>query len=232
VTATVVILAGGLATRLHPLTLTQPKSLIPINGYPFIGWQLKLLAEQGIDSVLLCLGHKASEIADFVGDGNQFGLNVEYSVEESQLGTGGAIKHAEHLLGDVFGVLYGDSYLPIDYLEIFDKFTQSGKLALMTVYKNSNEFDTSNVFLGLNGSLYYSKRNPSRDMLHIDYGFNVLRKEVLNLIPSNIASDLSEALEKLSRDQQIEGYEVWERFYEIGSISGIVDLENYLRRVK
>ena len=231
-TATVVILAGGLATRLHPLTLTQPKSLIPINGYPFIGWQLKLLAEQGIDSVLLCLGHKASEIADFVGDGNQFGLNVEYSVEESQLGTGGAIKHAEHLLGDVFGVLYGDSYLPIDYLEIFDKFTQSGKLALMTVYKNSNEFDTSNVFLGLNGSLCYSKRNPSRDMLHIDYGFNVLRKEVLNLIPSNIASDLSEALEKLSRDQQIEGYEVWERFYEIGSISGIVDLENYLRRVK
>ncbi len=229
-TLPVAILAGGLATRLHPLTLDYPKSMISIHGYPFIGWQLQQLSREGITSIVLCLGHKASEIVEFVGDGNQFGLNVVYSIENTQLGTGGAIKNAEHLLGEVFGVLYGDSYLPINYLEVFDKFTPSKELVLMTIYENSNKFDKSNVFLQSDGSLYYSKNYPLPQMTHIDYGFSVFSREAIHSIPVGESSDLSKVLEKLSRKGLVGGLEIQERFYEVGSLNGIVELEKFLGR--
>ena len=228
-TLPIAILAGGLATRLHPLTLNTPKSLVPINGVPFIEWQLRHLEKTGIDSVVLCLGHKALEIKNFVGDGRKFGLKINYSIEKTPLGTGGAVKNAEHLLGDVFGLLYGDSYLPIDYLSVFDRSLNSENPVLMTIYKNSNELDASNVILQPNGYVYYSKKYPTDQMSYIDYGFSVLKKEALTTIPIGIASDLSDSLEILSKNGKVEGLEVWERFYEIGSFSGIVDLEKYLR---
>lgn len=228
-TLPVAILAGGLATRLHPLTLNTPKSLVPINGVPFIEWQLRHLAKAGIDSVVLCLGHKALEIKNFVGDGHKFGLKIDYSIEKTPLGTGGAVNNAKHLLGDVFGLLYGDSYLPIDYLSVFNRSLNSEKPVLMTIYKNSNDLDVSNVILKPNGDVHYSKNHPTNQMSYVDYGFSVLKKEALTTIPIGVASDLSDSLEILSKNGKVEGFEVWERFYEIGSFSGIVDLEKYLR---
>ena len=226
----IAILAGGLATRLHPITLNVPKALIPINGHPFIKWQLELLAKQGVNYVVLCLGYKASEIADFVGDGRQFGLNVEYSFEKTRLGTGGAIKNAVKLLGENFGVLYGDSYLPIDYLAVFDRFKLCKKSVLMTVYKNDNMFDASNVHIQADGNLIYSKKKKLATMTHIDYGFSVLNRDALWSISGDNQSDLSETLESLSLNGQVEGLEVQDRFYEIGSFAGILELEDYLRR--
>jgi NDP-sugar pyrophosphorylase family protein len=228
-TLPVAILAGGLATRLRPLTLNTPKSLVPINGVPFIEWQLRYLAKAGIESVVLCLGHKALEIKNFVGDGHKFGLKIDYSIEKTPLGTGGAVKNAKHLLGDVFGLLYGDSYLPIDYLSVFDRSLNSEKSVLMTIYKNRNDLDVSNVILRPNGDVHYSKNHPTDQMSYIDYGFSVLKKEALTTIPIGIASDLSDSLEILSKNGKVEGFEVRERFYEVGSFSGIVDLEKYLR---
>jgi N-acetyl-alpha-D-muramate 1-phosphate uridylyltransferase len=226
----IAILAGGLATRLHPVTLNVPKALIPINGHPFIQWQLELLAKQGVNYVVLCLGYKASEIVDFVGDGRQYGLNVEYSIEKTRLGTGGAIKNASKLLGENFGVLYGDSYLPINFLAVFDKFQLTDKSVLMTVYKNDNKFDTSNVLVQADGSLIYSKNKKLATMTHIDYGFSVLNRDALGLIAGDNQSDLSETLESLSLNGQVVGFEVQDRFYEIGSFEGILELEDYLRR--
>lgn len=226
----IAILAGGLATRLHPITLHIPKALITINGFPFIKWQLELLAKQGVNYVVLCLGHKASEIVDFVGTGRQYGLHVEYSIEKTRLGTGGAIKNAEKLLGKNFGVLYGDSYLPINYLAVLEKFQLTKKSVLMTVYKNNNNFDSSNVLIQADGSIIYSKHRKLDRMTHIDYGFSVFNSEALNSIVDLEQSDLSETLESLSYDGQVEGFEVQNRFYEIGSLKGIIDLEEYLRR--
>ena len=225
----IAIIAGGLGTRLHPITLNTPKSLIEINNRPFIYWQLKLLAERGVESVVLCLGHKAAEIVEFVGNGERYGLSIKYSIEDSQLGTAGAIKKAGHLLGEVFGVLYGDSYLPIDFLQVFSEYLVCNKDVLMTIYKNKNQHDVSNVALGLDGSLYYSKRCPLPEMKYIDYGFSVMNSKVLQSISWNTKSDLSELLESLSKMNQIEPFEVRDRFYEIGSNGGIVELENYLK---
>lgn len=224
----VAILAGGMATRLRPLSFNIPKSLIGVNNRPFIEWQLRLLAESGINSVVLCLGYRAQEIVEFVRDGSQFGVDVTYSIENSPLGTGGALRQAEPLLGDYFGVLYGDSYLPINYRQVFSAFESSSRLGLMTVYKNENNFDKSNVMINDKGDIRYSKRNFQSDMKYIDYGFSILRRQALLHFAKEINFDLSELFEELSLANQIECYEVHQRFYEVGSFNGIVELNSYL----
>lgn len=228
----IVILAGGLANRLHPLTLKVPKSLVPVNGTPFIQWQLEQIAQQGITSVVMCLGHKASEIIDFVGDGNKFGLNIDYSVEDYPLGTGGALKNAEKFLENAFGVLYGDSYLPIDFSLVFENFENLERHVLMTIYENNDKFDTSNVLLRRDKSLYYSKSRKLPQMKHIDYGFSVLDKAVIDSMVAGVPSDLSDTFEALSGIGEVGGFEVLQRFYEIGSFKGIVELEKYLKGVE
>lgn len=225
----VAILAGGMATRLHPLTLEVPKSLIPINNYPFIGWQLKLLANSGIESVILCLGNMAQSIIDFVGNGEQFELDVQYSVEDSQLGTGGALKKALPLLGESFGVLYGDSYLNIDYLGIQEFYFAAKHDALMTIYKNMDSLDKSNVAISSTGSFKYSKKNSFPDKHFIDYGFSLFRRSAILDFNADEAFDLSDLFESLSNEDRLGYYEVKNRFYEVGSFGGINELESYLK---
>src|SRR5688500_2626242 len=142
----VTILAGGLATRLRPITEKIPKALIEVAGQPFIAHQLRLLKSHDIHSVVILAWYKGEMIQEFVGDGSQFGMEVQYVFDgETPLGTGGAIRHALHLLNGPFFVLYGDSYLPCEYANIqvhFDRHTQP---ALMTVYRNHGKWDASNV---------------------------------------------------------------------------------------
>lgn len=225
----IAILAGGLATRLIPLSTKIPKSLIPVAGRPFIKWQLELLSKAGISSVVLCLGHKAAEIMEYVGSGDEFGMRIQYSVEDSPLGTGGALKKAESLLGNTFGVLYGDSYLPIAYNEIFEAYARFQKLGLMTVFANRDKYEKSNVLLGENGTVLYSKRNPIPEMHFIDYGFSVLSRESLKYVPSSGFYDLADVLERLSKENQLGVFEVRNRFYQVGSFEGIVELEQFLK---
>lgn len=224
----VAILAGGMATRLRPLSLNVPKSLIGVNNRPFIEWQLRLLAESGINLVVLCLGYRAQEIVEFVKDGSQFGVDVKYSIENCPLGTGGALRQAESLLGDYFGILYGDSYLPINYRQVFSAFESSSRLGLMTVYRNEDNFDKSNVMINDKGEMKYSKKNFQSEMKYIDYGFSILRRQALLRLEKGINSDLSELFEELSLANQIDCYEVHQRFYEVGSFKGIVELNSYL----
>ena len=142
----VAILAGGLATRLRPLTETIPKSLVEINGEPFLWHQLRLLRANGIRRVVLCLSHLGEQVRDSVGEGGAFGLDIHYSLDgPTLLGTAGALKRAEPLLGGSFFVLYGDSYLPICWAAVERAFLQSGQAGLMTVYRNEGQWDTSNV---------------------------------------------------------------------------------------
>jgi MurNAc alpha-1-phosphate uridylyltransferase len=227
----VAILAGGLATRLLPLTKTSPKALIDVCGVPFIDWQLRLLAENGVEKVVFCVGHLSSMIQDFVGDGSNYGLTVAYSVDgDIPLGTGGAIKKAVPILGDDFMVLYGDSYLPTDYVAVQARFYELGKPALMTVYRNDDNFDTSNVAFHDNEIMLYSKNSQSSKFTHIDYGLSVFNRTVFSTLPSGQPADLSEICSKLSTEQNLAGFEVFERFYEIGSHQGLKDFKEYIER--
>ena len=227
----VAILAGGLATRLRPITEKIPKALVGVAGRPFIAWQLEQLHRQGVDKVVLCTGYLGEMLEREIGDGRAFGLKVLYSDDgDTLLGTGGALKKAAPLLGDAFFVLYGDSYLPVDFKQVEQAFKDSGRSGLMTVLANQNQWDKSNV-LFKNGKLVeYNKRVPSSAMHHIDYGLGVLKADCLVFPSQTERFDLADLYHKLSMKDDLHGFEVYNRFYEIGSYSGLAETEDYLRQ--
>lgn len=224
----VAILAGGLATRLRPITETIPKALVDVAGEPFICRQLDYLHAQGISSVVLCIGYLGEMIQAVVGDGSKFGLDVSYSPDGPMLlGTGGALKQALPLLGEQFFVLYGDSFLPVDFAAVERAFFESKKAALMTVLENGDRWDKSNVLFHEGELLEYNKYAPRSEMAFIDYGLGVLTSHALEMYAIGHAFDLAEVYHALSLKGQLAGYEVHERFYEIGSHSGLKETETY-----
>ena len=228
-TLPVAILAGGMATRLMPLTEKIPKALIDINGEPFITHQLRLLRSRGIDNVVICAGHLGEMIRDFVKDGRRFGIRIEYSFDGTRLlGTGGAIKKALDLLGENFFVLYGDSYLPCNYEAAAEALEVSGKRGLMTVFRNEGAWDTSNVEFEGGQILKYDKQRPSHRMRHIDYGLGVFWREAFEFVPDDTAYDLAKLYQSLLGKNELAVFEVDERFYEIGSVEGLEELKRYL----
>lgn len=229
-TLPVAILAGGLATRLRPITEKIPKSLIEVAGEPFILRQLDYLRRQNIREVVLCVGHLGEMIEAVVGDGSRFGLRVSYSLDgPALLGTGGALRGAFRLLGESSFVLYGDSYLPVDFGAIEAEFRDSNQPALMTVLLNQNRWDKSNV-LFLDGKiLEYNKAAPRADFAYIDYGLTIVKRDVLETYPANELFDLSVVYHRLSLEGGLHGYEVFDRFYEIGSPSGLKEADDFFR---
>jgi NDP-sugar pyrophosphorylase family protein len=225
----IAILAGGLATRLRPVTETIPKSLIEVAGRPFICHQLDYLRQQGISSVVLCIGYLGEMIQEVVGDGSRWEMHVSYSPDgPSLLGTGGALRQALPLLGEHFFILYGDSYLPIDFSDVEKTYAASGKRGLMTVLKNQNRWDKSNVEFDAGQIAEYNKTVIRPQMHYIDYGLGILKSTALQAYPARESFDLSKVYNDLSLASELAGYEVFERFYEIGSHQGIADTQAHL----
>jgi NDP-sugar pyrophosphorylase family protein len=222
----VAILAGGLATRLGPLTKNIPKSLIPVHGEPFVAHQLRLLQRSGIQHVILCVGYLGKMIEEAIGDGNVFGVNVEYSYDGATLlGTAGAVKGALPKLGEKFFVMYGDSYLPCDYAAIEQEFLQRGGLGLMTVFRNDGQWDASNVEFKEGRILAYSKKNHTARMHYIDYGLGVFHAEVF---ARTRAADLADVYAELLGNGELAAVEVHQRFYEMGSPTGLKEMTSFL----
>jgi NDP-sugar pyrophosphorylase family protein len=229
----VAILAGGLATRLRPITEKIPKALVEVAGRPFIEHQIELLVSQGLTEIIICVGYLGEMIETHLGGGSRFGARIGYAHDGNQLmGTGGALRKALPLLGEEFYVLYGDSYLPIDFAPVESAFRESGKPGLMTVYRNEGNWDRSNVIFEEGEILAYDKKDPSLRMKHIDYGLEIFRKEIFEQAPHSGPFDLSELLHDLVCDSQITGYEVSDRFYEIGSPTGLSELNTFLQKPK
>lgn len=255
----IIILCGGLATRLHPVTKYIPKSLIEISGIPFISYQLDLLKRNGVTDVILCVGKFGKQIEEYVGNGSKWGLNVRYSYDgDTLLGTGGAIKKALPMLMDVFMIMYGDSYLNIDFKLIAEGFEKEGKQGLMTVYRNENKWDKNNILFRNGQIVKYDKKDtcgvikkainmieedidclsPNSvsglshksekkiEMKHIDYGLSILRKDVFDKWEG--VFDLSGVFVDLIERGEMVGVEMFERFYEIGSVEGIMEFEKYV----
>jgi len=225
----VAILAGGLATRLLPLTEKIPKSLVSVNGRPFLSHQLALLRSQGIRRAVLCAGHLGEMIREEFRDGSGCGVHLDYSFDGPVLlGTGGAILKALPLLGETFFVLYGDSYLPVDFRLVADAFALGGKAAMMTVFPNENRWDTSNVFYQENRIVLYDKKRRLPEMRHIDYGLSILTPAAFEGFIPGVFCDLADVLASLVARNQLAGCEVSERFYEIGSQAGLEEFEKFL----
>ena len=220
----IAILAGGLATRLRPITQSIPKALVDIAGKPFIVRQLEYLRAQGFERVVLCVGHLGEQIERAVGDGSAFGLDVRYSYDgERLLGTGGALQRALPLLGEQFFVAHGDSWMPVDYVAIERAFRVSGKPALMTVLHNADRWDKSNVLYEPGRVVEYNKSAPRPDMHYIDYGIAVLSASIFEEGTRGSVLDIADIYHALSLAGDLAGHEVHERFYEIGSPAGLTE---------
>ena len=226
----VAILAGGLATRLRPATDKIPKALLTVAREPFLVHQLRLLRSEGFRKIVLCVGYLGEMIEAKIGDGKRLGLQIDYSFDgPTLLGTGGALKGAISRLGEQFLVIYGDSYMPVDYFAIIEAFVRSGKPALMTVFKNEGRWDASNVWFEAGKIRRYDKRLRMAEMRHIDYGIAALNADVFTSFPDNQPFDLADVYSRLISRNQMVAYEVKQRFYEIGSPEGLAELDSLLR---
>ena len=227
----VAILAGGLATRLRPLTDRTPKSLLTVAGRPFILHQLELLRGQGVEHVVLCLAHMGEQIRAAVDSALAPGLTVSYSFDGNRLlGTGGALRAALPLLGEEFFVLNGDSYLPCSLQRIQAAYRAARRPALMTVVRNDNRWDRSNVLFRGGRLVVYNKREPQPHMSHIDFGMSVLSSSVFDRYGQAAVLDLADILHDLSLRGELAAFEESQRFYEIGSVQGLKDTDDFLSR--
>jgi dTDP-glucose pyrophosphorylase len=227
----VALLAGGLATRLRPITEKIPKVLVSVAGKPFLEHQLALLRQQGLTRVVLCLGHLGEMVADQFGDGRAHGMQIEYSFDGPKLlGTGGALRQALPKLGDNFFVLYGDSYLTEPFVPVAEFFLRSGRPGLMTVFRNEGKYDTSNVVFRDGEIILYDKKQRLPEMRHIDYGLSIFNARVFDEWPADEAFDLAQVMTRLVERRQMAGWEVKERFHEIGSHAGLEELNRLLSR--
>ena len=225
----IAVLAGGLATRLGGLTQSVPKSMLDIQGKPFIAHQLRKLASLGGTSIVLCVGHLSKAIEDFVGDGSHFELSVTYSYDgPEQQGTGGAIYRALDLLDEDFIVTYGDSYVDLDLAELTRFHRQSKLPATMSIFKNDGQWDKSNVRMSSPNKILY-EQTPHVQSMFIDYGASIISRTKFEAIAPGGAWELPRFFEKLSESNELGGFLVKERFFEIGSTIGLNEFRNKVR---
>lgn len=226
-----VILAGGLATRLGALARDIPKSLIPVSGRPFLGWQLERLRASGFIDVLICIGHLGSQIREFARHGAAFGLDISYAEDGPvALGTAGALRGALDQLAPTFLVTYGDSYLPFDYsLPVRDLDAHPDALGTMSVFKNEGRFDRSNTEVRGAHVVRYEKGSDDPALDHIDYGALALRRELIAALPPATPYGLDQLQARLAREKRLRAVLATERFYEIGTPAGLAELDKRLR---
>lgn len=230
----VVVLLGGLGSRLGGMALDVPKPMFDVHGKPFFYYQLQLLKWYGFKDFLFCVGHKGSIIEDYFKNGEGFGVNIDYSYDgDKLLGTGGAIRKAFNALSNDFLLIYGDSYMDVNYHEIVSAYfnarsSENNIKTLMTIFKNKNRFDKSNVVFKNGRLTAYDKKNTLPEMQYIDYGISVLNKSIIEKIPCDVYSDIADLYGQLVSDGLMDGYELRNRFYEIGTVPSLNEFRKYI----
>jgi MurNAc alpha-1-phosphate uridylyltransferase len=225
----VVILAGGLGTRLGDLARARPKCLVDVNGEPFAVHQLRRLRAWGVRRVVFCLGHLGAQVVEAVGDGSRFGLSVDYVFDgPERLGTAGAVRNALGRLPGAFFLAYGDSYPTCPIAPVQTAFGASGSPALMSVFANRGRWDASNVEYAGGRIVAYDKAFRTPRMAHIDYGLGVFHPRAFDLVPRGRPFDLEALYQLLLGRGELASFEVAERFYEVGSVSGLDETRGYL----
>ena len=228
-----VILAGGLGTRLRPLTERVPKPMVQVKGRPFLEYEVELLKNAGVRDFVLCVGYKGQIIKNHFGDGKKFGARISYSFEgEKLLGPAGALKNAEALLEDVFFVTYGDGYLVMDYAQAWNFFLKSKKLGMMVVYENHNKYGKSDIAVKDGYVVKYDKKRQTPTMVWINFGVSYLRKEALNLIPRDRTFGEEDFYNELISRKELLAFETKGRFYEIGTPEALNEFSRFIARAK
>jgi len=223
-----VILCGGLATRLGSLSKNTPKSMIKIKGKPFLEYQIENVKKHSITDIVLCVAHLSEQIKDYFGNGEKLGVNICYSYDTKKpLGPIGALKNAENLLEDTFFVMYGDSYVFVDFNKVYSYFSKQNKLALMVVYQNFDKFDSSNIVINNELVTKYSGEK-TKEMTYIDYGVSLFRKKTLKDIPTDVFYSTNDLFTNLTKQKELLAFEVKKRFYHIGTPEALAEFKKYV----
>lgn len=227
----IVIFCGGLATRLGSLAKKTPKSMMDINGKPFLKYQIKNVSKFGIKDIVLCVGHLSEQIIDYFENGEKFGVNITYSHDgERPLGPIGALKKAAHLLKNDFFIMYGDSYLSVDFNDVYTFHKKHDKPACMVVYKNQDKYDKSNLIIKENLVVGYGDKDRTKDMIYIDYGTSILSKKTLDSLKEDTFYSTGDFFSKLIKNNELLAYEIKNRFYHIGNPDALEELKQHLKR--
>lgn len=223
-----VILAGGLGTRLRPLTLDTPKPMIKIAGKPFLEYKLRHLKRNGFRDFVLCVGYKSEVIEEYFESGDKLGISISYSNDgETQRGPVGALKHASELLENEFMVTYGDDFLRLDYACFQREFCSSGKLGMMAVLENHSKYGKSDILVENGLVTGYDKVRQLSGMIWINFGATLLKKSTLKFIPDEMPIEEEQFYRLLIAERELAAFVVTERFYEIGSIPGLQEFEKF-----
>lgn len=223
------ILAGGLGTRLRPLTEEVPKAMVPVNGRPFLEYEIDLLRKNGVDDIVLCLGYRGEQIENHFNEGKEFGVKIRYSHDgEELLGPIGGLKQAEPLLEGEFFVTYGDAYLRMNYADLMATLRRGGKLAAMAVYKNEGRFGKSDIIARKGLVTAYDKRRTLPGMLWVNFGVSAMKKEALAGVEAGVYCDEERFYGALVKQKQLQAYETFERFYEIGSEPALAEFRDFI----
>ena len=226
----IAIICGGLATRLGSLAETIPKSMLDIHGKPFLQHQIEMLKKQNITDIVLCVGHLSEQIESYFGNGEEFGVNISYSYDGGKkLGPIGAIKNAESLLEKDFFIMYGDSYVFVDFQEIYDFYKKHDKQACMVVYKNENRYDRSNLLVENKMVVGHKDLNKNEEVKYIDYGTSLLSEKSLENIPKNMFFSTEDFFKRLILKKELLAYEVKKRFYHIGNPESLEEFREYAK---
>ncbi|MCR4656450.1 MAG: HAD-IIIA family hydrolase [Lachnospiraceae bacterium] len=229
-----VVLMGGLGTRLKEYTKEVPKPLVDVCGKPFFDYELMLLKHYGFKKFLFLIGYRAEMIEEYYGDGSSQGISIKYCYDGKELlGTGGAVRRAYDLLEDDFLVIYGDSFMDIDYEETIYRYLAGkteGRQALMTVLKNNNRFDKSNVIVKDGKIVLYDKHNVTDEMDYIDYGVCIYEKSLFKEFAEGEKFDIAVLQHRLSREGKLSAHIVNKRFYEIGSPESLAEFKGYIQK--
>lgn len=226
----IAIICGGLATRLKDLAKSTPKSMIKIDNKPFLQYQIEKLKKQNIKDIVLCVGHLSEKIIDYFKDGKKFGVNIRYSHDgDKKLGPIGAIKNAENLLEKDFFIMYGDSYVFVDFQDVYDFYKKNNKLVCMVVYKNEDRYDKSNLIVENKKVVGHKDLNKNKKPKYIDYGTSLLNKKALQYIPENTFFSTKEFFKEMILRDELLAYEVQKRFYHIGTPHALEEFRDYIK---
>ena len=228
-----VILAGGLGTRLWPLTREVPKPMVPVGGVPYLEHQVRLLGEQSVDDIVLLTGYLGEQIEEHFGNGEDWGLSIRYSREQHPLGTGGAVREARELLAENFLLIYGDSYLPIQYTEVLELLSECGTQGAMVVYDNRRENTGVNNNIAVDDDGYvvrYDKQVASDpELTHVEAGVLAFDRSILDRLSDAEKISLEqEIFPRLIADHQMVAFPTSQRFYDIGTPDRLQTIERLL----
>ncbi len=228
-----VILAGGIGTRLRPLTDNLPKPMIPINRKPFLEYLLELLKKNGIKEVILLLGYLPDKIREYFGNGSDFGIKTKYSIGDVSFETGKRIKNAEELLDDNFLLMYCDNYWPLNLKKVVEYHNNHNALVTVTIYTNKDNFTKSNMKVNDQGYVtLYDKSRKGKNLSGVDIGFFIINKKVFELMPDTNFSFEKKILPKLIEKKQLAGYLTDHKYYSIGKIERLPITEQFLKPKK